>query len=448
MAEWLRSGLQIRVCRFDSGRHLQFSCIFKDSGEIAKKTVEDREHSKNRPLESTTPGPTPGRRRLFIAISVAFLLIVVEGSSYGFLTGYLHERHARFFHFDLNTYVDGISEEYFARAADRFDPDLGWDNVPGNQSPPRKNCAGDSWSIGFDALGSRNNPHRSDDVLISLYGGSYTLSEEVNDSQTWQYFLSESTGTKVLNFGVGGYGPDQALVKLKRNLERGIRTPIVVLGLYSAGIRRVVNAYRPYYGPHTGIKLGFKPLLVERDGRFEWIDVPIQSIDDRAAVKAAAAHVRQYDHWYEFNKLKPRVRFPYSFALLHTAYFLVAHHIPDRDFWGAKPETVAIMWELVRQFVALGEQEGFMPVVAFLPESGELEGYRDGEPPRYERFKKRLIRHYGPAELTTLDVYEETFRPDDFMTKPGCHASAYGNRITAQAVHRAIAPLVERLKLR
>ncbi len=396
------------------------------------------------------PSERPARasRRLFTAILVAFLLILAEGSSYAFLNGFFYPRYSRFFQFDYSTYIDDISDDYFVQASAHFDPELGWDTVAGERSPPRKNCAGDSWSFGLDALGSRNNPYDSDNVLISLYGGSYIFSEEVNDDQTWQYFLSELTGTKVLNFGVGGFGPDQAIVKLKRNLARGIKTPIVVLGLYSAGIHRVVNAYRPYYGRNTGIKLGFKPLLVKRAGKFEWIGVPVEGVDDRATVKAAAEHVRQYDYWYAYNKLKPRMAFPYSITLLRTGYFLAAYHVPRRNFWAANAQAAEIMQELIRQFIELGAQEGFMPVVAFLPESSELQDYSEGAPPRYGEFKQRLIESYGASELTTADIYSERFQPEKFMTRPGCHASEYGNRITAQAVHRAIAPLVETLKSR
>lgn len=390
----------------------------------------------------------PARARLLVIVSLLLAFLVFEAASYGFLAGFIQARRYKFFHHDYTDYVALISDTVMARSKPYFDPLLGWNTIPGEQYAPRRNCAGQTWTHGFDAMGSRNNPHAADDELISLYGGSYTLSEEANDDQTWQYFLSQATGTKVLNFGVGGYGADQAFLKLRRNFERGIKTPIVVLGLYSAGIHRLVSAYRPYYGFGTGLKLGFKPILLERDEGFEWAGVPIDSLEDRRAIADAALAVRDYDYWYHYNKVKPKLRFPYSYAAIYTAYFVAKYHIPRRNFWQAVPRASKAAEEIVRRFVALSRQENFTPVIAFLPESGELQNYRDGDPAKYDEFKRRLIGTYPPSELIIVNVYDEEFDPDRFMTRAGCHPSEYGNRIIAGAVYRAVADRVLDMKSR
>lgn len=404
------------------------------------------ELDKNNRQSKDSPSPT--RKRLLIAASLAIGFLVLEAVSYGFLAGFIQEQRYKFFHYDYANYVERIPDSFFAKFKPNFDPVLGWNSVPGKQLGPQRNCAGGRWTHGFDSLGSRNNPYPAEDVLISLYGGSYTLSQEVNDDQTWQFFVSQATGSKVLNFGVGGYGADQAYLKLKRNVERGLKTPIVVLGLYSAGIHRVVNAFRPYYGFGTGLKLGFKPILLERGGSFIWEDVPIDSLDDRGAVADAALAVRDYDYWFHYNNVKPKISFPFSFAALYTAYFVAKYHVPRRNFWEGVPRASRATEEIVRRFVALSKQESFTPVIAFLPESGELQYYRDGAPAKYANFKQRVRETYSPSKLTIVDVYDEEFDPEQFMTRPGCHPSEYGNRVIADAVYRAIAGRVLELKSR
>jgi hypothetical protein len=69
----------------------------------------------------------------------------------------------------------------------------------------------------------------------------------VDDDETWQAYLAAAIGKPVWNFGVGGYGPDQALLALERNLGAGLRTPIVVLAMINENLNRLMMTYRSFY---------------------------------------------------------------------------------------------------------------------------------------------------------------------------------------------------------
>ena len=71
------------------------------------------------------------------------------------------------------------------------------------------------WSI--NDKGARTNP-KFDDLssVISCYGDSFTFCRQVNDNETWEWYLSELTKSNVVNYGVGNYGLDQAILRLKR----------------------------------------------------------------------------------------------------------------------------------------------------------------------------------------------------------------------------------------
>jgi len=109
-----------------------------------------------------------------------------------------------------------------------YDKGLGWVLKPDSAGKDR-NTAGNEWTFSIDHRSARVNPVNVGEEKISTYGDSFTFCHEVNDDQTWQYFLSKLTGTNVANLGVPGYGSDQALLRLKHNRETGVDKAKVVM---------------------------------------------------------------------------------------------------------------------------------------------------------------------------------------------------------------------------
>lgn len=319
----------------------------------------------------------------------------------------------------------------------KFDPDLGWDNIPmiGGRY---FTCRGDPWQFSFDQYTSRKTPSVSpDDALISLYGGSYTLGAEVNDDQTWQYYLEQTSGEKVMNYGVGGFGTDQAIFKLERNLERGLKTSIIVLGVYSAAIPRVLSSYRPFFAPYGGLELGFKPRLQEVDGGYDWLPSALDDLSENKLLKQAFNKAAASDYFYDNNKLKPRARFPYSLAALRVVKYIVFDYERLSDMWEPQHVAAKRTEELIRRFVELGHTEEFAPVVVFLPQDGELDGYDSGEPAEYAKVYDRISERYDKDELIMIDILDEKMNAKEFSLV-GCHPSEYGHRIIAAAVYREL----------
>ena len=67
----------------------------------------------------------------------------------------------------------------------------------------------------YDALCSRPSPAfpKPGNECITLYGDSFTYGEEVDHEDAWSNRLAERIGCHVGNYGVGGYGSDQALLR-------------------------------------------------------------------------------------------------------------------------------------------------------------------------------------------------------------------------------------------
>ena len=110
-----------------------------------------------------------------------------------------------------------------------YDPELGWVRKPNTSHDEIGEKETTTWHI--DERGSRKNPYLgSKESKISCYGDSFTFARQVNDNETWEYYLSELTKTNVQNFGVGNYGLDQAVLRLKRDFPKN-PTKIVIMGV-------------------------------------------------------------------------------------------------------------------------------------------------------------------------------------------------------------------------
>lgn len=380
-------------------------------------------------------------KKVFIIIS--FQLILIEIMCFVFLSLYLYPQYSRLFWTDHKANFDNITPEFVSAyggvnrdiGADvMFDAELGWDTIPGIFGINKTGCDGKEWTFSLDSNASRNTTTEFDKQtpFVSLYGDSFTFGSEVNDDQTWQHYLEEAAGFKVQNFGVGGYGPDQALFKLERNLERGIKTPVIILGIFSAGIPRVLSSFRPFNIPNAGLKLGFKPSLFRAGSTYEKSPNPLIGLEDNQLLDAFET-ASESDYHYAINQKKPRYDFPYSITMLKTIKYLLIDLDRESNYWMEGHEANSRMYEIARRFVELSRKDNFSPVILFIPQANELQGYATGKAPAYAEYFKRLEQLY--EDLILIDVLKEDFDPSRFAL-PGCHSSDYGNSIMGKTVYK------------
>ena len=79
---------------------------------------------------------------------------------------------------------------------------------------------------------------------IALVGDSFTFGLEVRYDQTWGQELARilGDGTQVLNFGVDGYGVDQAVLRYRRDVVAW-NPDLVILGIIHDDFRRALCVY-------------------------------------------------------------------------------------------------------------------------------------------------------------------------------------------------------------
>src|SRR6266699_1660913 len=153
-------------------------------------------------------------------------------------------------------------EELKAFASGGFDPVLGWDLRPTVARGPLGEKKGHPYTL---------RPR----YKVKAFGDSFT--EGVRDPlTTYEYYTEELSGWQYLNFGVSGYGPDQALLKYQRNT---VPSEYTTLGVIDESIGRAVNALRGFYTLEESYRT--KPrFIVETDGRVVLLPSAIASATD------------------------------------------------------------------------------------------------------------------------------------------------------------------------
>ena len=270
----------------------------------------------------------------------------------------------RFTFYDLDSYV--INSEQIKGVAKRFDPLLGW-------------------SQGYDTpFGERPGSERYPRHLIASFGDSFTHCDQVQDNQTWQVELEKLVGANVFNFGVGAFGPDQALLRFRRDYPL-VRTPVVTLGLITENINRVIGRYRPFYSPKTRIPLP-KPRFNYNKNSQELVLVPspITHVSQLSKLMNPSYLLKlgNGDWWFE-NKRHPTLTFPFSRLLFSRtiwsdAIASVQGSPPSdlnprpRDSQWQNEESRTLMFAILQTFHREVLERGALPIVLLMPKHYEV----------------------------------------------------------------------------
>ena len=193
-----------------------------------------------------------------------------------------------------------------------YDSELGWVRKPNTSHEEIGKYGKTFWNI--DEKGSRKNSFsKINNIKISCYGDSFTFCRQVNDNETWEYQLSKLSKTNVQNFGVGNYGIDQALLRLKREFSSN-NTEIVLMGVVPDTISRILSMWKHYY--EYGNTFGFKPKFKFNEGKLELLKNPIDDEEKFFRYGEKIPYIQKNDFFYKNKFKKEIINFPYSLTIL------------------------------------------------------------------------------------------------------------------------------------
>ncbi|MDP6125688.1 MAG: hypothetical protein QGH20_08040 [Candidatus Latescibacteria bacterium] len=118
-----------------------------------------------------------------------------------------------------------------------------------------------------------------DRIRIASLGDSFTHGDDVSDSAAWTAVLDRSEDNiEVLNFGVGAYGLNQALLRYCCDGAKFLPN-IVMIGFVRENINRNVNVFRFFYSPVTMLPFT-KPRFVLSGDSLRLVRNSFQTLSD------------------------------------------------------------------------------------------------------------------------------------------------------------------------
>ncbi|MEE9145434.1 MAG: SGNH/GDSL hydrolase family protein [Candidatus Binatia bacterium] len=280
---------------------------------------------------------------------------------------------------------------------------------------------------------------------IAAFGDSFTHSDDVNDHETWEAQLERlNPSFQVLNFGVGGYGVDQAFLRYQMQ-GKSFSPTTVLIGMMAENIQRHVNTFRPFYHKKTNIPLT-KPRFAVKDGQLVLLANPISSLDayERLLSKNSSKELQRigrYDYYFQNEYSSDWFDFLRSARLVKIFMSLLKHRprpIYKHGLYFAQSSAFAVTTHLLRAFYEKVKQDGTKPVILIFPALEDLKTLNRGNRPSYEP----LLQWLSTRGLVYFDIAEAFtgIRPADLSQLVRGHYTAAGNKLVARY-------LLKRLKL-
>lgn len=327
-----------------------------------------------------------------------------------------------------------------------FDAELGWTYRPNWQD---RNTIHNSAGLRGQREYTSNPPPGK--TRVAAFGDSFVYGNETKALESWPAQMEQGDSSlEVLNFGVGGYGVDQAYLRFLRE-GRKFNPSVVLICFTTDDMRRVVNVYRRFLSA-TELPL-FKPRFeLTGEDRLRLLPNPLHSVEDYRPLLEDPRGVRRFgaaDQWYErLIYENPAYDWSATVRLISAAWIRVANRQfrPNRVLAGGQlnPESAAFQLQ-VAIFQAFRDSvtaAGLRPEIVFLPDRESVAGRRSGGSTLYASLVQRLAGLNIPVwDASDAFLARKSAGPIDSWFMPGGHYSPAGNLIVAQwltpLVHQA-----------
>lgn len=255
--------------------------------------------------------------------------------------------------------------------ASKVDEELGWPSPDAATSGTR------------DATGAKVNPDFPDprDACLSAYGNSFVWGDDVTLADGWIEQLSRQIGCRVSNYGVSGYGTDQAYLRFRRMAHD--KAPVVILGIFEEDIVRSVNQYRGFLGFQLEPGSVKGRFILDGARKLEWIPRP--TLDAKSYVEMHRTPRAYLPHEYLLPDTRDgpvTARFPYAltvvrFAMAPRLWSRLRGQTPWADFY--RPEhasdAVPLSIAIARAFVQEVERRGARAFIVMMPGAGSFRSH-------------------------------------------------------------------------
>ncbi|MCC3145651.1 hypothetical protein LJ207_09975 [Halanaerobium sp. Z-7514] len=143
----------------------------------------------------------------------------------------------------------------------------------------------------------------------------------MNDEETFQYYLSKELNVHVNNYGVGNYGLDQGILRMKRRFEND-KSKYSIMAVTYASVARILSVWKHYH--EFGNTFAVKPrFILDENNEIKLIESPVEKREDLLNLEEFKDFFHQYDYHYENWFLKHQINWgQYSYNLFKKPIIL------------------------------------------------------------------------------------------------------------------------------
>lgn len=295
-------------------------------------------------------------------------------------------------------------------------------------------------------LGSRINPAQNNtnhNLTIGTFGDSYTHGDDVTDNATWQYFLQKQDDRfNVYNFGVSGYGIDQSYLNY-RYRKKQLHLDLVLICFMSKDIFDVVNRFRPFHLPNTGLSFAKPRFLIRSDGQsLHYLAPELGSESDYHSLlkdpKAVFKRLGKNDFYYQNNYHAGALDFLASVRLFKTIGQVYIRNyqkygILENGYYAKTHEAFQLSEKILVDFFHEVEESGSKGIVVFLPNKEDIVRFQNNETLSYQPLVEKLKMKHIPV-IDTVGAFENEI-PKEMNTG---HYTQKGNQALANKLNSSL----------
>lgn len=389
-------------------------------------TTDSRAKKDVKGPEMETPR---SRKALLMAVAIGISLVILE-LGFFLISLFLPES------FDYAPPTREQFARYLEQAEERRDIPSGWLPNPDHITP----------------MGYRRSPAGAGlaEPCLSLYGDSFTWSFRMADHEAWGDLLTASLGCRVDNYGVAGYGTDQAYLRFANNEQD--EAPAVVLSVWSENIARNVNRDRSLMYLNFSIKPRF---VLDENGELALIPRPDLTMEDYERYVDEPEIFLEHEYFLpEATPLSKRrlgfpylIRLPYYFTYKRIYLSLLALFSSPPSWYSELYEAdhpsqaLPIMIEVLTAFDRLAREQGRQPIVFLLPSVKDADHWRANGiwsyQPLLDALEERGVRTFNVGAEMTARMGDEDYCV--YMCRNKAHRSGHytveGNQLLAEIAH-------------
>ena len=311
----------------------------------------------------------------------------------------------------------------------------------------------------IDKSGARKSQYTKLKNKIEAYGDSFVFGRYVKDEQVWTEILSKNLNSHVINYGVGNYGFDQALLRHEKNKHTG--SIYTIIGVVPETINRINSIWKNYL--EFGNIYGFKPSFFLKGEKLKLRKNPITKKNDfhKKKIIKIIKFVSMNDIFYKKKFKKFQFRRPYFISFfrnfnfnckLFSKIFLFlfsgqkdkkkylfplyySNNIEGANKLYANKENTKLFSLLIKRFKNNTKKRNSIPVIIIFSQKRDIELFRKEK--NYYCSFFNSIKDVKIIDLTNV-LSKKNIQRIYLDEEHGGHLTAYGNRVVTKKIQQEL----------